>query len=158
MNGIMTDKEVYERYGQPNNWKDYVKFYPPFQMYLAWNLTQKINFFYCHKFIHPMLTQAFDHLLECYSDEGIHDLGIDLYGGCFNYRLMRGSTTRLSRHSWGIAIDMHPSMNKLSWGSDKAVFAEDDYKDMMNAFYEAGFINYGVEKDRDYMHFEPKRI
>jgi len=126
-------------------------------MYLAWNVEQKINFFYCHKGIHEMLDQAFDSLLYCYSDEGIHNLGIDLYGGCFNYRLMRGSSTKLSRHSWAIALDLHPGKNKLRWKSDKAVFAQDDYKDMMHCFYEAGFINYGIEKGYDWMHFEPKK-
>ena len=157
MSKIMTDAEVYDRYGQPNNWNDYAKFYPPFQMYLAWNLDQKIKYFYCNKSILTMLNDAFDSLLHCYSDEGIHDLGIDLYGGCFNYRKMRGSSNRLSRHSWAIALDLHPVMNKLRWREDKAVFATDDYKDMMQCFYNAGFINYGVEKGFDWMHFEPNR-
>ena len=160
MSNIMTDAEVYERYGQPNNWSDYVKFYPPFQMYLAWEVNgvknMKVKFFWCHKKIEKMLYQAFNNLLECYSDEAIHELGIDLYGGCHNYRLMRGSATKFSRHSWGIAIDIHPDKNRWKWKSDKAVFATEDYKDMIKCFYDAGFINYGVEKGFDWMHFEPK--
>ena len=41
----MAEKEVLKRYGPPNDWNNYVKFYPPFQMFLAWNKEQSINYF-----------------------------------------------------------------------------------------------------------------
>ena len=152
---IMTDKEVFKRYGQPNDWNNYVKFYPPFQMFLAWNKGQSINYFYCHELIHSMLEKSFDEINHCFSYSGIKNLGLHLYGGCFNYRKMRGSSSRLSRHSWAIALDLHPEANKLSWKADKASFAHEDFKEVIDIFYDAGFINYGIEKGYDWMHFEP---
>lgn len=38
--------------------------------------------------------------------------GLDLYGGCFNYRLKRGGSS-LSVHSWGCAIDIDPENNGM---------------------------------------------
>jgi hypothetical protein len=35
------------------------------------------------------------------------------YGGCFNARAIRGSSSELSRHSWGAAIDINVGSNPL---------------------------------------------
>jgi hypothetical protein len=42
----------------------------------------------------------------------IHDWGMDLFGGAYNYRLMRGSS-KLSTHAWGCAVDFDPARNGL---------------------------------------------
>jgi hypothetical protein len=34
-------------------------------------------------------------------------------GGCFNARLLRGSTDSISRHAWGVAIDVNVAANPL---------------------------------------------
>lgn len=47
------------------------------------------------------------------SQKTIDRLGASIYGGCFNYRLMRGSNSKLSTHSWGCAIDIDPANNGL---------------------------------------------
>jgi hypothetical protein len=62
--------------------------------------------------------------------------------------------TQPSRHSWGIAIDLHPAANQLTWRADKALFAKPEYKALIDAFYANGFLNLGVERGFDYMHFE----
>jgi hypothetical protein len=81
-------------------------------------------------------------------------LGIDLFGGCVNVRTMRGSKTRWSRHAFGIAIDLDPARNQLRWGRDKAQFAKPEYKALIDIFYSNGFLNYGIEKNYDFQHFE----
>jgi hypothetical protein len=82
-----------------------------------------------------------------------YGIGIDLFGGCFAFRAMRGGS-EWSRHSWGIAIDLDPERNKLKETKRTARFAKDEYKPMIDIFYKHGFISLGVEKDYDWMHFE----
>jgi hypothetical protein len=90
-----------------------------------------------------------------YGLEEIHKLGIDLYGGCFNYRKMRGGT-EWSRHSWGVAIDLDPERNLLKENHTTARFARPEYKAMIECFYKNGFEGLGPEKDYDWMHFQIK--
>jgi hypothetical protein len=98
---------------------------------------------------------VFNELLSTYGYDKIVELGIDLYGGCFNYRKMRGGTD-WSKHSWGVAIDLDPERNLLKETSKTARFARLEYKKMIDIFYKNGFIGLGVEKNFDWMHFEIK--
>jgi hypothetical protein len=63
---------------------------------------------YCNKAIHQQLKDAFDEIEE-------HGLVRDIvfWGGSFVPRMVRGSDTRVSRHSYGIAFDINPRHNKL---------------------------------------------
>jgi hypothetical protein len=62
-----------------------------------------------------------------YGIEKIKALQLDDFGGCFNYRKMRGGT-QLSLHSWGVAIDLDPDRNLLKETSKTARFARPEYK------------------------------
>jgi hypothetical protein len=101
------------------------------------------------------LKKIFDEILAVYGLQKIQDLGIDLYGGCFNYRKMRGGND-WSRHSWGVAIDLDPERNQLKETKRTARFARPEYKPMIDIFYKHGFVSLGVEKNYDWMHFEVK--
>ena len=80
-------------------------------------------------------------------------LGLDLFGGCFNYRPMRGGTA-LSMHSWGIAYDGDPERNQLRWGRDRAEFAKPAF-DPFWAIVEAhGAVSLGRARNYDWMHFQ----
>ena len=85
----------------------------------------------------------------------LKELGIDLFGGCFNYRKKRNGSA-MSMHSWGIAIDLDPARNKLNETKRTARFARPEYKKMIDIFYDNGFISLGREYNYDYMHFEIK--
>ena len=151
----LTEKEIIAKYGQANKTgAGYLTTINlPYPMYLNWNTSEKINSFQCHKLIKEPLLNVFKDILAHYGLEKVKELQLDDFGGCFNYRPMRGGTS-LSRHSWGIAIDLDPDRNLLKETSKTARFARPEYKPMIDIFYKHGFISYGVESDYDWMHFE----
>lgn len=125
----------------------------PYPMRLAWDLDTEIKRISCNKEIVEPLRKVFAEILEYYGIEKIKSLGIDLFGGCFNYRQMRGGRS-WSVHAWGLAIDLDPSRNQLKETSKTARFARPEYKPMIDIFYKNGFINLGIEKNYDWMHFQ----
>jgi hypothetical protein len=154
---LPTKNQLSEKYGKANKTgKGYLVWIDlPYPMRIAWSRNKKIKRFQCHKLIATRLLNVFNELLAHYGYDTIVELGIDLYGGCFNYRLMRGGT-ELSTHSWAIAIDLDPDRNLLHESAKTARFARPEYKMMIDIFYQNGFINLGVEKNYDYMHFQDK--
>lgn len=151
----MTDEQIIKKYGVPNKTgKGYLtKITLPYPMYLNWQTKTYIKSFECHKLVADKFLAVFNDILAHYGLDRIKELQLDDFGGCFNYRLMRGGT-KLSRHSWGIAIDLDPDRNLLRETKKTARFARPEYKPMIDIFYKHGFINYGVEYDYDFMHFE----
>jgi hypothetical protein len=154
---MITTPELLAKYGKPSeNGSPYlVKIALPYPMVLAWDKSQKVTSIRCHNLIAGNLSNVFNELLAEYGLIKIQQLGIDLYGGCFSYRQMRGGTD-WSRHSWGVAIDLDPVRNQLHETRKTARFARPEYQQMINAFYNNGFLSLGVEKDYDWMHFEIK--
>ena len=151
---IMTDAEVLSLYGTPGNSANFTQIITPFPMIIAWDKTIQVQKLTCHKKIAPNLSAVLADLLAGYGKQKLHDLGIDLFGGLYNLRKMRGSNTRWSRHSWAIAIDLDPDRNMLREDHTTARFARPEYKPMIDIFYKNGFVGYGPEKDYDWMHFE----
>ena len=149
---MITQEQLIAKYGTPNKeGKGYiVQITLPYQMYYDGKIVTKIS---CHKLVADKLLAIFNDILEFYGEDAICDLKIDDYGGCFNYRLMRGGT-KLSVHSWGCAIDLNPSRNLLKETSKTARFARIEYKPMIDIFYKHGFVSLGREKNFDWMHFE----
>jgi len=126
----------------------------PYPMRLAWDTHTSVTKITCHKKLVSKFTKVFSELLGHYGISEIQRLGIDLYGGCFNYRLMRGSKTSLSTHSWGIAIDLDPARNQLKETSATARFARKEYKPMLDIFEANGFYSLGRYKNYDWMHWQ----
>lgn len=152
---MITTAQLNAKYGFPNpTGKGYLTtIVLPYPMYTSWS-NEKVTRIQCHKFIAEKLLAVFNDILAHYGAEKIHELGIDRYGGCFNYRLMRGSTSTYSRHSWATAIDLDPARNLLKETSRTARFARPEYKAMIDIFYKHGFVSLGREKNYDWMHFE----
>ena len=146
-----------QKYGTPNETGvNYLVTIPlPYPMRLSWDKSKIITRLRCHKLVANQLSAIFKDILDFYGLEHIQRLGIDLYGGCFNFRKMRGGSD-WSRHSWGVAIDLDPERNQLNQTSKNAQFAKMDYKPMIDIFYKHGFVSLGREKNYDWMHFEVK--
>lgn len=153
---MITTAQLNAKYGIPNpTGRGYLTTITlPFKMRVAWDRKSYLTKIQCHKLIADRLVDVFTDILDHYGYTKIVELGIDLYGGCFNYRLMRGSTSTLSRHSWGTAIDLDPDRNLLHETSKTARFARPEYKPMIDIFYKHGFISLGRERNYDWMHFE----
>ena len=151
---MITTDQLKVKYGIPNpTGKGYlVSIDLPYPMYYDGKMVKKMS---CHRLAADKFKAIFTEILQVYGLERIHALQIDDFGGCFNYRLMRGGTEP-SVHSWGLAIDLNPSRNLLKETSATARFARPEYADMINIFYKHGFVSLGREKNYDWMHFQVK--
>jgi hypothetical protein len=153
---MITTETAIKTYGFPTKNPNYLTTIKlPFPLILSWDKNVSIDRMTCHKLVADKLLAIFNDLLAHYGKEKIHELGIDRYGGCYNFRKMRGGSD-YSRHSWGIAIDLDPERNLLKETSKTARFARPEYKEMIDIFYKHGFESLGREKNYDWMHFQIK--
>lgn len=152
---MLTSQQAISKYGTPNKTGSgyLVAISLPYPMRVSWNVKKVVKSFQCHKSVADQLRAIFTDILEHYGLPEIQRLGIDLYGGCFNYRAMRGGS-ELSIHSWGLAVDLDPTRNLLRETSKTARFARPEYQPMIDMFYINGFESLGREKNYDWMHFQ----
>lgn len=129
----------------------------PYTMKLAWETTSAVSSFFCHAKVHDSLHRVLTRVLAHYGKEEIARLRLDLYGGCYNERPIRGGT-RWSMHSWGIAVDFDPGRNKLEWGRDKAAFAAPEYTKWWEFWEEEGWVSLGRQRNFDWMHVQAAKI
>lgn len=151
---VLSETQIISKYGTPGNPDNFVTMAIPYPMRIAWDTKTIIRKMQCHEEAVIPFTCVFEDLLKHYGLQNIQTLGIDLFGGCINVRLMRGSKKKWSRHAWGIAIDLDPVRNGLKVKAPVAQFSKLEYEPMIDIFYKNGFISYGREKNFDWMHFE----
>jgi hypothetical protein len=98
----------------------------------------------CNRAFVPLVREA----LQAIQREGLSNL-VDPahYGGCFAERLIRGSTSQISQHAYGVAIDVNVSTNLLG-----ATPTQDPR--VIAAFLHHGFVWGGDFLLPDGMHFE----
>ena len=154
---MLTTAQAIKKYGTPNETGAgyLVTLTLPYPMRLACDTDETVTRMRCHKLVADKFQAVFKELLDIYGLARIKELGIDLFGGCFNFRKMRGGSA-WSKHSWGIAIDLDPARNTLKETRATARFARPEYQPMIDIFYKHGFISLGVERNFDWMHFEIK--
>jgi hypothetical protein len=129
----------------------------PYPMKLAWKKSTILNKFMCNKKVADSISRVLTKVLAHYGQAKITELGLDIWGGCHNIRLMRGGT-RASTHSWGIAIDFDPENNQLKWGRDKARFGKPEYDYWWTCWEEEGWISLGRARNFDWMHVQAARL
>lgn len=125
----------------------------PIPFRVAWNLNQKVKSFNCHEKVADAFTTIFGEAVKHYGEKEFAKLGLDLYGGCFNYRPMRGGAS-LSTHAYGIAYDADPERNQLRWGKDRAELAKAVYDPFWAIVEAQGAISLGRARNYDWMHFQ----
>jgi len=154
---IATQKQKFQFLGAPGDTDNLVRIKVPFQLHLSWKLGYTIRSFQCHKLIAPHLTKIYQELSQLNPDL-LADSGIDIWGGCYNFRPVRGTEKKsappFSTHSWGAAVDHDPARNGLHTRTDQAHLAKERFTPIHHIFEKYGFINIGKIIGRDWMHFE----
>ena len=123
----------------------------PYPMQSAWGGRGWISRVYFHELVRHSLERILTRVLERLGRDGVSQHGLDQYGGLTNVRMMRGSRSKISRHSFGIAIDINPAENGLRtpW-PEKATMPVD----AIECFEEEGWISYARVRGTDAMHFQ----
>jgi hypothetical protein len=149
----LTESSIRLKYGQPGDIHNLTVIKLPYPMRIAWDMKSAVRAMQCHKLLADSFLNVFNDLQAHYTYKTLVELNIDVFGGCYNFRQMRGGQS-WSRHSWGIAIDLDPVNNGLHVPWKSAEFSREAYAPMVDIFYKHGFYSYGKEKNYDAMHFE----
>jgi hypothetical protein len=129
----------------------------PFPFVIAWDTSQRITRISCHQKVVAPLTAIYAQAAAHYGEKRFRQLRLDRFGGCYNFRKMRGGS-RLSTHAWGIAVDHDPERNQLKWGPDRAAFAAPDYEGFWRIVEAQGAVSLGRARGFDFMHFQFARL
>jgi len=146
---MVTSAKAIAKYGKPNVQMEY-------KHMASWDVPDWINReipelpnkIYCNRDMVKPLQKAFENIIErCLQSE------VKTWDGCFNVRLIRGSSDPddWSLHSWGIAIDINAAWNGL--GKTPQMSAA-----LVKCFTDAGFDWGGTWKRKDGMHFQLSTI
>lgn len=129
----------------------------PYPMRLAWDLDTTVHRITINMRCSASALRVFSRILTAYGDEAIRRLGLDLFGGCFADRAMRGGTAR-SMHAYACAIDIDPERNRLRWGRDRAALARPEYDAWWEAWTDEGWLSLGKARNFDWMHVQAARL
>lgn len=160
MNGFknkMTTVELaIERYGaidfasghwpEQNQWIRILQIPPGmFPKWYVLNTRMPVKHIACNYDIAPPLMRA----LQAISEGNLQDQ-LETFDGCFNIRLVRGSSHAMSAHSYGLAIDLNADDNEL--GQTEGGFYKSP--EFVKCFTDQGFDWGGSFHSRkDPMHF-----
>jgi len=165
-------KAFLDRYGNPDadgdgildaKWfTDNIRVFAlPYPMPISWGDHAEINRFQAHKIAGPKIIAALVRMRMLAQEEAneenerldalvwMRKFGYDVWGGCFNFRLIRGGK-ELSVHSWGAAVDICPGRGEMGNANDTIFFPPW----IVKAFSEEGFKWGGHFNRTDGMHFE----
>ena len=149
------EKDARAFYGEPGTRQ--VKVAVPWTLRLAWEPQTTIKAISCHELVAGSLERVLGNVRREYTDAQLESIGANLYGGCLNVRPMRGGT-RMSMHSWGIAIDWDPARNRLKMDHTQARLAQGDCWDWWDCWEAEGWVSLGRERDYDWMHVQAARL
>lgn len=141
-------------YGPPGD-DQLIRISTPYEMRLSWDKSVKVRKISCHKLVAESLSRVLERILAHYNGDlgAMASAGMLDYGGCYNYRKMRGGSS-WSRHAWGIAIDLDPERNGLRtpW-PEKAKMPSA----VIDIFEAEGWLSGARAWGRDAMHFQATR-
>lgn len=135
-----------------------VKVPSPWTFRIAWNLAQTRSFLWAHEKTAPSVTRILSRIHLHYGEARLRELRLDIFSGDYDPRLMRGSQTQWSMHSWGIAYDFDDTENRLHWGADRARLARPEYRPFWEIWESEGWVSLGRSRNYDWMHVQAARL
>ena len=129
----------------------------PMPFIIAWDKAQTVQSFRCHKKLAEPFTRIFQQAFDHYGAGGLVARGLNIFGGCYNLRKMRGGSA-LSIHSWGAAVDLDPESNTMRMDHTEASFAKPGYLPWWQIVEENGGVSLGRARDFDWQHTQFARL
>lgn len=129
----------------------------PYPFILSFQPGKVVRKLTCNKKVKDSLLRVLTNVKSAYGLGEIKRLHLDIFGGCFNDRPIRGGT-RPSTHSWGIALDFDPDNNQLKWGRDRARFARPEYNKWWEIWEAEGWVSLGRARNFDWMHVQAAKL
>lgn len=129
----------------------------PYKMRLAWDTSEVVTRISLHKKCAESALAVLEAAREHYGMDAITKLRLDLFGGSFNVRKMRGGD-KYSTHSWAAAIDIDPEHNAFRWNNKRASLAGEEYDVWWELWEAQGWVSLGRERNFDYMHIQAVRL
>lgn len=125
----------------------------PYPLALAWDKTTTVRKMTLHKKVGPSAQRVLEAVVGIYNEKERRDLGLDLFGGSYNHRVMRGGSA-LSMHAYGIAIDWDPTRNGLKVAAPQARLSHDDAVPFWLEWEKEGWLSLGRARNFDWMHVQ----
>lgn len=149
------EESIIEYFGHPGH--HLMRVTVPYPLIIAWDTSKQVNSFICHEKVSASIKRVLRGVSLHYSLPRVRELGLDIWGGCYNLRRMTGGK-RLSLHSWGIAIDWDPENNQYNQTSVTATLAQPEYEKWWEIWEDEGWVSLGRERDLDWMHVQAARL
>lgn len=140
-------------FGKPGDTRSLVTVTLPYPLRPSWAPDTEITSITCHGLVAGSLINIFQKTLDHYGLERIRELHLDVYGGCFNNRPVRGAG-RPSLHAWGIAVDLDPLRNAMYMRAPEAAFSSPEYDAFWSIVEGEGAFSLGRELGYDWMHIQ----
>lgn len=121
----------------------------PFPLRLSWSPATVITRFQAHRLAGDRIIEALRRVSAARGYTYLRDSKLDRWGGCFNFRPVRGGQG-LSSHAWGTAVDYCPDIGRLGSAEDARTYP----RFIVEAFEAEGFTWGGLWARPDAMHFE----
>lgn len=118
---------------------------------------QQLKTIRVHRLIATHVAGALREVLEHYGIERIRELGLDRYGGSYNYRSSTGSSA-LSMHAWGIALDFAPETNAYHQKAPEATLSRAECAAWWEIWERHGAVSLGRARGYDWMHLQFARL
>lgn len=141
-------------FGAPGDVGALVSVQPPYELFYEGKAVRTIR---VHRLIAPVVLEVLEEVLAHYGRERIRELGLDQYGGSYNYRPTTNGKS-LSMHAWGIALDFCPVGNEYERRAPQATLSRPECRRWWEIWESFGAVSMGRCRGFDWMHVQFARI